>query len=182
MQQQPVAAPYPINDFLEWHKSEHLEIQPKFQRRDVWAQKAKSYLIDTILRSLPIPPIFIRLTIDPVRRRSIREVVDGQQRLQAVFGFIRNDFPILPVHNAEFAGMYYSGLPSEVQKKFLGYKFNVNVLENVTDAEVLGIFARMNTYTVKLNAQELRNAEFFGAFKQVVYKLALQYASRVKPV
>jgi hypothetical protein len=175
MQQQPVAAPYPISDFLEWHVSSQLEIQPKFQRRDVWALKAKSYLVDTILRALPIPPIFVRLTIDPIKRRSVREVVDGQQRLRSVFGFMQNEFPILSVHNTEYADMYYADLPSEIQKHFLGYKFNVNVLENITDAEVLGIFARMNTYTVKLKAQELRNAEFFGAFKQAVYKLSLQY-------
>jgi len=47
------------------------------------------------------------------------------------------------------------------------------LLENVSDAEVLGLFARFNTNTVKLNAQELRNAKFFGAMKQLVYELAL---------
>jgi hypothetical protein len=48
-------------------------------------------------------------------------------------------------------------------------------MEDVTDAEVLAVFARLNTYTVRLNAQELRNAEFFGAFKQAVYRLALDH-------
>ena len=173
--QQPVATIYTISDFLEWHASRQLVLTPKFQRRDVWIQKAKSYLIDTILRSMPIPPIFIRLIIDPVQKRAAREVVDGQQRLRAVLGYIAGEFPVLEVHNTEFGGMYYTGLPPEVQKSFLGYNFTVNVLQDISDAEVLSIFARMNTYTVKLVAQELRNAQFFGAFKQTVYSLAHQH-------
>ena len=71
--------------------------------------------------------------------------------------------------------MYYADLPEEFQKRFLGYRFHVYVLENISDAEVLGLFARMNTYSFKLTAQELRNAEFFGAFKQAVYRTGLKY-------
>lgn len=173
--QQPVATPYTITDFLEWEASRQLILTPKFQRRDVWIPKAKSYLIDTILRSMPIPPLFIRLTIDPIQKRAMREVVDGQQRLRAVFAYIRGEFPVLKVHNNEFGGMYYTDLPDGVQRSFLGYTFMVNVLQDISDAEVLSIFARMNTYTVKLVAQELRNARFFGAFKQTVYNLAHQH-------
>jgi hypothetical protein len=170
--EQPVASPYTITDFLEWHASRQLVLTPKFQRRDVWIPKAKSYLIDTIFRSMPIPPLFIRLIIDPVQKRSVREVVDGQQRLRTVLSYIRGDFSVLKVHNPEFAGMYYTDLPEDVQKNFLGYRFLVHVLQDVSDGDVLSIFARMNTYTVKLVAQELRNAQFFGAFKQTVYDLA----------
>jgi hypothetical protein len=134
-----------------------------------------TYLIDTILRLMPVPPLFIRLTIDPIQKRAVREVVDGQQRLRAVFAYIRGEFPVLKVHNAEFGGMYYTDLPPEVQRSFLGYKFMVNALQDISDAEVLSIFARMNTYTAPLEHQELRNATFFGAFKQTMYGLALQH-------
>jgi hypothetical protein len=166
---------YPISDFMEWEASKQLQIAPKFQRRDVWSPKAKSYLIDTVLRGLPIPPLFIRLKTDPTQRKTVREVVDGQQRLIAVLSFIKGDFAILGVHNEEFAGMTYAELPTETQKSFLGYKFLVNLLENVSDAEVLGVFARLNTYTVKLNSQELRNAKYFGACKQLAYELAHEH-------
>ena len=172
---QPTSTLYPISDILEWDYSGQLEIAPRFQRRDVWSLNAKSYLIDTVLRSMPIPPLFIRLKVDPVKRRTIREVVDGQQRLRAVLGFVKGEFSVLKVHNREFAGMSYADLPKEVQSSFLGYTFVTHILQDVSDADVLSIFARMNTYTVKLNAQELRNAEFFGAFKQAVYQLARQH-------
>jgi hypothetical protein len=51
---------YSINDFVEWDKNKQLELNPSFQRRPVWSEKAKSYSIDTILRGKPIPKIFIR--------------------------------------------------------------------------------------------------------------------------
>lgn len=172
---QPRTTTYSITDFLEWKASRQLVIAPKFQRRNIWSQKAKSYLIDTILRGLPIPPLFIRAKVDPTVRKAVREVVDGQQRLRSVFEFIEGKFPIMKAHNVEFAGMFYHELPETTQHDFLRYHFAVNILEDVSDSEVLNIFARMNTYTEPLNAQELRNAMYFGPFKQTIYELAHRY-------
>lgn len=173
--QQPHLSPYPVSDFLQWSGSNQLVLTPKFQRRDVWPEKAKSYLIDTIIRRMPIPPIFLRLRIETDPPRTVREVVDGQQRLRAVLGFIEGKFPILGVHNQDYANLEFQGLPKDVQEDILSYKFQVNTLENISDAEVLKIFSRLNTYTQSLNHQELLNAEYFGAFKQTVYDIALRY-------
>ncbi len=170
--QPSIASPFRISDFLEWDASRQLILTPKFQRRDVWIPTAKSYLIDTILRAMPIPPIFIRLMVDPVQRRSIREVIDGQQRLRTVLSYIAGEFPLLKAHNREFADMTYVDLPDSVQRDFLGYSFLVHTFQDISDGDVLSIFARMNTYTMKLVAQELRNAKFFGPFKETVYSLA----------
>src|SRR5947209_5914307 len=117
--QQPLATNYPISDIVDWDFSNQLVITPKFQRRDVWTPKAKSYLVDTILRAMPIPPLFLRLRIDPLQKRAIREVVDGQQRLRAILGYIKGEFSILKAHNREFGGMYYTDLPEEAQRNFL---------------------------------------------------------------
>lgn len=175
MSEQPVTITYPLSDFLQWQGGEQLELTPRFQRRQVWQTKARSYLIDTILRQMPIPPIFIRLILDTKKRRTIRQVVDGQQRLRAIFDFIKGDLTVIQAHNPEYAGMTFGDLPEEAQQKFLSYKLAVNILEAVSDSDVLRIFARLNTYTVPLNAQELRNAEYFGPFKQTVYDLAYQH-------
>lgn len=69
MYQQPTLSPFAINDFLEWEYTGQLVIVPKFQRRDVWTPEAKSYLIDTILEKMPIPPIYVRVKIDPSKKR-----------------------------------------------------------------------------------------------------------------
>jgi hypothetical protein len=105
----------------------------------------------------------------------MREIVDGQQRLRAILDYIEGKFCILRVHNPEFAGCTFADLPENIQREFLVYKLPVAVLEGVGDAEVLRIFARLNTYTIPLNKQEMRNAEFFGAFKQTVYDLAFEH-------
>lgn len=51
---------YSISDFLEWYSNGQLELNPKFQRRSVWDDNARSYLMDTIIRGFPIPKVFIR--------------------------------------------------------------------------------------------------------------------------
>lgn len=46
-----------ISDIVQWSEKGELELSPKYQRNNVWNDKAKAYLIDTIIRGLPIPPI-----------------------------------------------------------------------------------------------------------------------------
>ena len=166
---------YSVNDFLSWNDRGELILQPKFQRREVWSAKAKSHLIDTILRGLPIPIIFIRQNIDPAKRRTIREVVDGQQRLNAVIAFYRDEISILKSQNTALGGNKYNQLSSEAQQRFLNYEFSVVLLEEVSDADVLQIFARLNTYAQRLTEQELLNAAYFGEFKQTVYTLGYDH-------
>jgi hypothetical protein len=48
-------------------------------------------------------------------------------------------------------------------------------LVEAADADVLDVFARINSYSVPLNAQEKRNARYFGSFKTTVYSLGFQH-------
>jgi len=166
---------YSVNDFLSWNDRNELVLQPKFQRRDVWSTKAKSHLIDTILRGLPIPIIFVRQNVDPQRRKTVREVVDGQQRLRAVISFAKDEFAVLKSQNPSSGGKKFSQMPLDTQQRFLNHEFSVVLLEEVSDADVLDIFARLNTYAQKLTAQELLNAAYFGEFKQTVYSLGYEH-------
>lgn len=166
---------YSINDFRQWKERRELILSPKFQRRRVWSEKAKSYLIDTILRGLPIPPVFIREKIDLSTKKTIREVIDGQQRLAAILDYLNDGLKVSKIHNEDFGGLYFSELPEEIQSELLKYNLSVNVVLTPEDKVVLGIFARLNTYTVKLNNNELWNAKYFGLFKQTVHSLAYEY-------
>lgn len=166
---------YNISDFYEWYQKKQLVLQPKFQRRSAWSKRAKSYLIDTILRGLPIPKLYIRQIIDLSRGISLREVVDGQQRLTAVFEFIRGETKVSEIHNKEYCDLKFEELPEEVRKDFLAYEFSVGLLLGASDREVLDIFKRINSYGLVLNAQEKLNAEFFGAFRQTIYTLGLDH-------
>lgn len=165
---------YTIADFLEWHKKKQLLLNPKFQRRSVWSNQAKSYLIDSILRQLPMPKVFIRSIIDIQTQRPYREVVDGQQRLRAIIGFASDEL-VLGNRAKEFRGSKYSILPDELKTQFLSYPVAVEQLINASDDDVLEMFARLNSYNVRLNDAELRHAEFQGEFKWLVHEGAKKW-------
>lgn len=166
---------YSINDFVEWDTQNQLKLNPQFQRRPVWSDKAKSYLIDTILRGKPIPKIFIRQIIDVKTKTSIREVVDGQQRLRTILSFIKDGFAISRSQHPDFGGMRFSQLPVDIQTQFLSFELAVDLLVNLPNSEILDIFARLNSYAVVLNEQEKINSSHFGPFKVLADQLGFRY-------
>ena len=167
---------YSIRELYDSYNREETILSPKFQRRAVWEYKAKSYLIDTIIRGLPIPRIFIRER-SSLSMSIVREIVDGQQRLNAIFDFIHDGFKISKSHNAEYGNMTFSDLPETLRSDFLKYTISSILLIDLDDTEVFDIFARLNTYSIKLNPQELLNSQYFGLYKQLVYRLASEYRS-----
>lgn len=182
---------YSVADFVQWNKSNALDLSPSFQRRPVWKPGAKSFLLDTIIRGLPIPIIFLRdRKADLGTLKAKREVVDGQQRIRTILSFVdpnslkgykpdADAFFLSRAHNKELAKKPFALLPSDVRQRILDYQFSVHVMPaGVDDREVLQIFARMNATGVKLNAQELRNAEYFGEFKTSMYELASEQLNR----
>lgn len=160
---------YTISDFLTWHRQRTLTLNPYFQRRAVWSSAAKSYLIDTILREMPVPKIYMRTKIDPTTQTAVREVVDGQQRLRAILDFADGKFALSP-RAAEFRGETFDSLSDELKIAFLGYAIGVDQLLNATDSDVLEIFARLNSYNAVLKPAELRHARYQGDFKWAVHE------------
>jgi hypothetical protein len=147
-------------------------------------------LDNTVVRGLPTPIIFLRDRIDLSSMRPTREVVDGQQRLRTLISYIdptalddfdaeRDDFTVQKNHNLDLAGKRFSELSRTLRHRLLNYSFSTHVLpSSVEDRDVLRIFQRLNSTGEKLNSQELRNAEFFGEFKTIMYELALEQLER----
>jgi len=132
-------------------------------------------LIDTIIRGKPIPKIYMRQDINPKTRRTTREIVDGQQRLRSVLSFLKDGFVVTITHNEEYGGKFFSQLDEDTQRDILSYEFAVDLLQDMPDQEVYDVFARLNTYSMTLNAQELRHARLFGEFRTSVYGLATEF-------
>ncbi len=171
----PSRAEYTPLDFAQWKAANSLSLSPKFQRRGVWKQAARSYFVDSLLRGMPVPPIYLRQMQSPERDRVIREVVDGQQRVAAVLDFMADGYRLAKTLKGPWAGKTFSGLTSDEKDRVTTYAFSVEVFHGISDLEVLEIFSRLNTYSVSLNNQELRNGRFFGLFKQSVYSLAHEH-------
>lgn len=174
---------YTVVDFLEWQRQGSLDLRPVYQRRSVWNPRVKSLLIDSLLRGYPLPLIFLHGRLDVKTSQTIRQVVDGQQRLRTILSFVDihslddreewDEFTVLKSHNRELGGLSFNQLPDEMQSQILQTPLSVNVLPaSVDDVTVLTIFQRMNSTGFKLNDQEIRNATYFGEFKEAAYGLA----------
>jgi hypothetical protein len=171
----PKISEYRVLEFADWNRTKTLDLTPKFQRRSVWKTPAKSYFIDSILRGIPIPPLFLRLAQSADKKRVIREVIDGQQRLRSVLEFLADSYSLSKSLDGDYAGKKFSELSDVEQDTIKEHPLLSATFTGISDAEVLEIFARVNTYSVQLNLQELRNGTYFGYFKTTAYKLAFEY-------
>ena len=172
---QEILEQYPISDLLAWIEDETLILNPDFQRRSVWPPAAKTYLIDTILRHRPMPNIMVRTVTDLETRRSRREVVDGQQRLNTIRDFANGKLT-LGRHAGEYAGKTYEELSDHEQTDFLQYRIGAEQLFNADDEVVLDTFRRLNSYSYVLNAQELRHAGYSGEFRSAVVSASRRWS------
>jgi len=185
-QLKPTKTVYTISQFLESQRQGSLRLRPSFQRGEIWTEKAKSLLIDTVVRGLPIPIILLRRVQNLDTLASELEVVDGQQRLRTLLAFIdpgclpdfradRDNFTVIDAHNEEIADTPFPALAKEFKLDILNYELSTHVFPaSTSDSDVLLMFSRLNSTGARLNPQELRNAQFYGAFKTLSYKLALQ--------
>jgi hypothetical protein len=168
-----------ISDIIQWYKKKELVVNETFQRYSVWSPKAKTFLIDTIIQELPLPKIYIRTKLDAKRQTSIREIVDGQQRIRTIVEFANNEFR-LSSRSEHYKGFSYDDLSEDDKEKFLGYNITIEQLLNASDDDVIDIFARLNSYTVNLNMAEKRHAEFQTDFKFAIRKTSQNYRSFIE--
>lgn len=135
-----------------------LNLQPDFQRGEVWSVTKQKKLIDSILRGWRIPPVHV-VSSDEL----IDEVLDGQQRLAAIRDFCKGKFSIdgkIEPRNQELEsldGLYYEELPTKVKRLFLKYEISFITLTEYEPSEPAELFDRLNQ-PMKLTSAEQRNA------------------------
>lgn len=176
MQKKFTAKIVQISDIVEWYSKGEINYSPKYQRNSVWNDNAKSYLIDTIIRGMPIPPIFLHQRVDISTRKNNREVIDGQQRLRAIIDFVHNEsFNIMKKHNPNVGNMFFSQLDDDYKREILQYEIIAQVINEENDSVIYDMFSRLNSNNVVLNKQEIRNSKYWGDFKVVIYQLLSEY-------
>ena len=181
---------FTVQDFVTWMKAGSLELSPSFQRRDVWRPNDRSYFLDTVVRGMPTSAIYIREKRELGSLDSIREVVDGQQRIRTLIGYVESELlddatnqptVILSKHNDDpkICNRLFPDLSLDLQRAIVDYPLSTHVLPSTTDdAQILQIFARLNSSGARLTPQELRNAEFSGTFRILAYQLAAEQLER----
>ena len=156
--------PTTIQDILNDAKYDKLNLTPWYQRRSVWTRPQKAYLINTIFEKKPVPSLYIRHSLDLEKEKSIKEIVDGQQRVRSLIEYSQGEFPAR--HPAHPKPINYSNLSNPEKENFRMTSLSVGYLMGATDSDVIDMFGRLNSVNKTLNAQEKRNARFSGEFKQ----------------
>jgi uncharacterized protein with ParB-like and HNH nuclease domain len=155
-----------------------IKLNPEYQRRHRWDLPTASRLIESLVLNIPVPFIYISQDVDVddevdegIARYS---VIDGQQRLTAIFDFFKNNFVLQDLEVLDtLNGCRYADLPSFLIRRLEERSIKCLRIDSTLDQQVkYDIFERLNSGSVKLEPQELRNATCRGPFKDLSLKLA----------
>ena len=170
----PNSITLPVTDYCNAYKRHEVLVDRKYQRNArVWPQRAQSYLIETILRGFPMPKLALHQQTDVRSRRSIKYVVDGQQRTNAIVDFFDGKLTLSQSLELEAArGKTLDGLSQDLQEAFLSYPLQFDQFEAADEDVVREYFRRINSFTTPLNPEERRHANFQGNMKWFILMLA----------
>lgn len=163
----------------------NIELDPIFQRRDAWTVARKSSFIESLILGLPIPQIVLAERRDQ-RGRYI--VIDGKQRLLSLRQFVSepDDTRFDPYtlrglsvrSDLNNVGYHIFSTDGRWVREFNGFEnqtIRTIVIKNWVDETVLyQIFLRLNTGSVPLSPQELRQALHPGEFVKYVDETSAQ--------
>jgi len=150
--------------------------RPSFQRRYVWTDILASRLIESMLLNVPIPPCYLSQNED-----FELDVIDGQQRLYSIYRFYENQFALTGLEVIkDLNKQRFHQLSAKYQRQLKTHTLRLVAVTNESHPEVkFDVFQRLNTNTVPLNAQELRNCMFRGALNDLL-KEAVMYQPWLK--
>ncbi|PFE18916.1 DUF262 domain-containing protein [Bacillus cereus] len=156
-------------------ESEDYILDPEFQRRHRWSNTKKSKLIESFIMNVPVPPIFLYET-----EFSVYEVMDGLQRLTAIYEFYKDKFALTNLEEwSELNGRTYSQLPKQIKRGIDRRYLSSMILlkETARDPKEENrlkqlVFERINSGGEPLDDQEKRNALYNGDLNRLCIKLA----------
>lgn len=154
-----------ISDLVDLIKRERLILQPEFQRNLVWTAKHKEAFIDTILKGLPFPEIYIAqkgVDLDTLKTQEV--VVDGQQRLSSICEYIQDSNFCKNIKK-------YSELSYDEKIAFLNYDVTIRDLKDASPEIIKDIFRRINQTKYNLSPIEIQHAIYDGEFISTGYNI-----------
>ena len=106
-------------------------------------------------------------------KKTIKHVVDGQQRTMTLLAFAKNELRLSNALELDGAkGRLYDELDDDLKGLFLSYQLMFDQFEGATEDDVREYFRRINSFTAPLNSEEQRHAKYQGAMKWFVLRLA----------
>lgn len=160
-----------------------INIQPDFQREEVWSPDMRARFIDSLSKEFPIPSMCFAL--DPKEQKYI--VIDGLQRMSTIKKFLDDSAWILPKLNdidkkisGKSVGVIREKNP-EIFRKIENVSLPVTILRYDPKRKdnmeyIFTIFQRLNTFGERLNNQEIRNSIYQGSLNSFLRECAKERA------
>ena len=174
-----------IMEAYELYRNDRLYINRRYQRKLVWSTKEKQDLIESIILQYPVPLILL------ASNDNTFEIIDGMQRLNAIFGFLENHYPVfIDNENKYFNIPDYTFANTQVSKgiitpvttgkklsqeevsSFIQYPFPVTIFKTGSLNEINETFRRINSTGKHLSPQEVRQAGNVSNFSSLVRDIA----------
>jgi uncharacterized protein with ParB-like and HNH nuclease domain len=182
--------PMTVNEAYRLYRSGNLLVNRKYQRKLVWTVSEKEKLIGSILLKYPIPLILLAER-PQIHGSGKYEIIDGMQRLNAIFSFIENTFPFqneyFDIDEFSYARqLAEDGIFSKIQDKsakilaknkcadIVDYLLAVTVYTAMEEEDITEIFGRINSSGKHLSRQERRQAGVTTLFAEVVRTIAMK--------
>ena len=169
--------------------AKEIVLEPDFQRHYAWDATRASRFIESLLLGLPSPPIFVS-----EEQSGQWTVIDGHQRLETIFRYIRPALGNLANNTGASSGQFTGGSPLrlrslEVMPELNGRDFRSlphHDIPRLMDTKLTLIslpktahpdlkyvlFARLNLGSMTLNNQELRNCIYRGSYNRLIARIA----------
>lgn len=165
---------HPTRTLSWWFlQEEKIDFEPSYQRKgNLWGDHDKAYLIDSIINEFDVPKIYLSdFTIinSPLNEKNLPyAVIDGRQRLEAIFSFFSDrislnpDFVYYKNPSLKVGGLRYSELKAKPECADITQtleQFNLDIMSVITDdaEKIKDLFIRLNK-SKPLTGAELRNA------------------------
>ncbi len=178
-----------IQEAYKEYRNQNFRVNRRYQRKLVWTKDEKRALVDSILHGYPIPLILLAYESRPDGTKSY-EILDGMQRLNAIFTFVENDFDLNNLYFdveqlsrakqlAEAGKIQRISDPSRLLSpgecaSILEYTLAVTEFPSTDEDAVNEVFGRINSFGRRLSDQEKRQAGVVSLFSQCVSEIATE--------
>lgn len=152
---------FPVRELCDLWKKRLLLVNPEYQRGLVWADRQKRMLIDSMMRGYPLPLIYShhkRLESAGLTSEGL-EIIDGQQRINAIYEYAENAFPLfdpkkdkaarfprfISEQRCEWGGMRFKDLPDLLRDSLVSIRINAVVITTENENEARDLFIRLQS-------------------------------------
>ena len=168
-----VSRKWTVGALIEHKRKKILQVNYEYQRGDRWNHMQKRMFIDSIFRDYSIPAFYFHekeISAGSIRNTNF-DIVDGQQRIDAIYSYREGAFPTLdPCDESGFrfpnfvkdrpcpwGGKRFAELSKDLQTKLLNHKIVVYQITTTDENSIRDLFIRLQGGT-PLTAQDKRDS------------------------